>query len=268
MRIAFVGGGMMAEAMIRGLLGEGVAKTGDMVIGEISPERCVFLKEKCGISAVSDNVSAVKGADVVVLAVKPVSLGQVLKDLHGKIQKGQLVLSIVAGASIPRIADGLGYRVIVRAMPNMPAQVGEGVSVWTATAETSEDGKEMTHTILGSLGMEVFVGEEKYVDMATAVSGSGPAFVLLMIESLIDAGVHIGLPRELVEALVLQTVLGTASMAQKSERHPAELRNLVTSPGGTTAEGLLQLEQGGLRALFTEAVVAAYEKTKDLGGSV
>jgi len=267
MRIAFIGGGVMAEAMIKGLLGEGVAKTGDMIVGEISEERCALLKERYGISVVSDNVSATKGADVVVLAVKPVSLGQVLKDLHGRIQKGQLVLSIVAGASIARIADGLGYRVIVRAMPNMPAQVGEGISVWTATAETSEDGKEMARSVLSPLGLEVFVEGEKYIDMATAVSGSGPAFALLMIESLIDAGVHIGLSRDMAEQLVLRTVLGTTSMALKLERHPAELRNLVTSPGGTTAEGLLQLEQGGLRALFTEAVVAAYEKSKDLGRS-
>jgi pyrroline-5-carboxylate reductase len=152
-------------------------------------------------------------------------------------------------------------------MPNMPAQVGDGISVWTATAETSEDGKEMARSVLSPLGLEVFVEGEKYIDMATAVSGSGPAFALLMIESLIDAGVHIGLSRDMAEQLVLQTVLGTASMALKLERHPAELRNLVTSPGGTTAEGLLQLEQGGLRALFTEAVVAAYDKAKDLGGS-
>jgi len=264
-RIAFIGGGTMAEAMIQGLLKKGIVRANDVIVSDISTERRAFLKESYAVCAASDNVIAATGADIVVLAVKPGVLRQVLTELHGKIQQEQLVLSIAAGTVITTIAGGLDHRSIVRAMPNMPAQIGEGITVWTVTTEVSGNQKSSARLLLSALGKEVFVATEKYIDMATAVSGSGPAFVLMMIESLIDAGVHVGLPRELSEELVLHTMLGTTLLAQKAERHPAELRNLVTSPGGTTAEGLLELEQGGMRALFTQAVVAAYEKAKDLG---
>jgi pyrroline-5-carboxylate reductase len=264
-RIAFIGGGVMAEAMIRGLLKKGIVKPGDVVASDVSAERRTLLKESYRVKTVAKNVSAIKGADVVVLAVKPVTLGHVLLEMRGKIQTEQLVVSIAAGRTMDTIASGLGHGAVVRSMPNMPAQIGEGITVWTTAGEVTTEQKEKARSILSSLGKEVFVAEEKYIDMATAVSGSGPAFVLMVVESLIDAGVHIGLSRELAGELVLQTVLGTALLAQKSEKHPAELRNMVTSPGGTTAEGLLQLEQGGLRAMFAEAVVAAYEKAKELG---
>jgi pyrroline-5-carboxylate reductase len=256
----------MAEAMIRGLLDQGVVGPEDVAVGDISAERRALLEGNYGVEALQDNAVVVKGADIVVLAVKPVSFAGVLKELRGAIAPEQLVLSIAAGISISTITDVLGHGSVVRVMPNMPAQIGEGISAWTATAEVKESQKEAVRSLLSSLGREVFVPEEKFVDMATAVSGSGPAFVLMVVESLVDAGVHIGLPREQAEELVLQTVLGTALLTQKSGRHPAELRNLVTSPGGTSVEGLLELEQGGLRALFTQAVVAAYEKARELGG--
>lgn len=255
----------MAEAMIRGLLTIGVAKSGEVVVSDISAERRVLLKEGYGVRIATRNASAASKADVVVLAVKPAAMAQVLREMKGKLDEEQLVLSIVAGKTMGTIADGLGHNVIVRSMPNMPAQIGEGMTVWTASPEVKEEQRGMARSILSSLGKEIFVTEEKYIDMATAVSGSGPAYVLMVIESLIDAGVHIGLPRESAQELVLQTILGTALLAQRSDKHPAELRNMVTSPGGTTAEALLQLEQGGLRALFTEAVNAAYEKARQLG---
>ncbi len=149
-------------------------------------------------------------------------------------------------------------------MPNMPAQIGEGMTIWTATTETEQRQKELAHTVLGALGKEIYVADEKYLDMATALSSSGPAYVFLFIEALVDAGVHIGLPRNMAQELVIQTMLGSALTVEKTGRHPADLKNMVTSPGGTTTEALLQLEKGGLRSILLEAVAAAYKKCERL----
>ena len=150
-------------------------------------------------------------------------------------------------------------------MPNTPAQIGQGMVVWTATEAVSPEARDQVRSVLGALGQELYVDDEKYVDMATAVSGSGPAFVFLVMEALIDAAVHIGMRREMATPIVIQTMLGSALYAQTTDKHLAELRNMVTSPGGTTAEGLLALEDAGVRAAFAEAIVAAYEKAKRLG---
>jgi pyrroline-5-carboxylate reductase len=264
MKIAFIGGGVMAEAMIRGILDKGMVMAQDIVVSDISIERSSHLSKSYGVSIATENRSAAEKVEVIVLAVKPQSLAEVMEELKGHIQPQQLVLSIAAGATLAAIKQGLGHETIARAMPNMPSQIGEGVSVWTVTGETSEDHKEKARSILGALGKELFTPDEKYIDMATAVSGSGPAYILMIIESLIDAAVHIGLPHEMAEQLVLQTVLGAAKLVQETHKHPAELRNQVTSPGGTTAEGLLQLERGGLRALIGQAINASYEKAKAL----
>jgi pyrroline-5-carboxylate reductase len=149
-------------------------------------------------------------------------------------------------------------------MPNMPAQIGEGMTIWTATAETEQKQKELAQTILGALGKEIYVTDEKYLGMATALSGSGPAYVFLFIEALVDAGVHIGLPRDMAQELVIQTILGSTRTVEKTGKHPADLRNMVTSPGGTTTEALLQLEKGRFRSLLLEAVAAAYKKAQRL----
>jgi pyrroline-5-carboxylate reductase len=266
MQIAFIGSGVMAEAMIRGILDKGLAIPPNLVASDINSERGTLLNQRYGLTTTSDNCSAAKEAEVIVLAVQPHSLAGVMRGLGGHVQPEQLVLSIVAGANISIISQGLGHKTIVRAMPNMPASIGEGVSIWTATSEVSEIDKDKARSILGTLGKELFVGDERYIDMATAVSGSGPAYIFVIIESLIDAAVYIGLPHELAKELVLQTVLGATHLAQIRGKHPAELRDMVTSPGGTTAEGLLQLEQGGLRATLSRAIIAGYKKAKDLGG--
>jgi len=146
----------------------------------------------------------------------------------------------------------------------MPAQIGEAMTVWTATDETGKRQKEFARLVLRALGKEIYVSDEKYLDMATALSGSGPAYVLLFVESLIDAGVHIGLPRDIAHQLVMQTILGSTRMVQESGKHPADLRNIVTSPGGTTTEALLQLEKGRFRSVIIKAVSAAYKKAKRL----
>jgi len=199
--------------------------------------------------------------------VKPQDFPTAARDLRGVLAAGQTVVSIMAGVSLAALHDGLGHQAIIRAMPNTPAQIGEGMTVWTATEAVSASARENAHGILGAMGQELYVTEEKYVDMATAVSGSGPAFVFLVMEAMIDAAVHIGLRREMATEIVLQTVMGSARYAQASGRHPADLRNQVTSPGGTTAEGLLALEEAGVRAAFAQAIIAAYERARELGGA-
>ncbi len=264
MKISFIGGGIMGEAIIKSLLAKGVSKPGDIVVSDVSKLRRDVLKKKHGVKVVADNKEAVKGAEVVVLAVKPQELSKVMGELKG-LSPQQLVLSIAAGTTLESLQQGLRHSRLVRAMPNMAAQIGEGMTVWTATEEVNQKQKDMAQSILAATGKEIYVSSEKYIDMATAVSGSGPAYVFLVIEALVDAGVHIGLPREMAEKLVVQTVLGSARAVEVMGKHPAELKNMVTSPGGTTTEGLLQLEAGKLRSLLLQAVIAAYNKAKALG---
>lgn len=266
MKVSFVGGGAMGEAMVRGIIGRAVAAPSDITVCDIDAQRRIAVSQAHGTAATAHCGTAVHNADVLVIAVKPQNLAQLMTDLSGTLEPGQLVLSIVAGASLATLRVGLGHEATVRAMPNTPAQLGEGFTLWTASPDASEGQLAMARAILGALGREVYTTNERYLDMATAVSGSGPAYVFLVIEALIDAAVLIGLPRDIAEGMVLQTVLGSARLAQESGQHPAQLRDMVTSPGGTTAEGILQLEEGGLRALMAHAVIAAYEKAKALGG--
>ncbi|MBM3150466.1 MAG: pyrroline-5-carboxylate reductase, partial [Chloroflexi bacterium] len=228
MKIGFVGGGVMGEAIIKGVLAKGVARPVDIVVSDISKARRDLLNKQYGVKAVTDNRQAVDGAEVVVLAIKPQELHKVLGELKGLTAK-QLIISIVAGATLDTLCQGLGGEYVVRTMPNMPAQIGEGMTVWTATPEVSESQKGMAQSILAALGGELYVSAEKYIDMATAVSGSGPAYVFLIIEALTDAGVHIGLPRDMAEKMVIQTVLGSARSVKATGKHPAELKNRVTS---------------------------------------
>jgi len=218
------------------------------------------------VAVMNNNRLAVDKGEVVVLAIKPQNLIEVMAELKGQLKPTQLVLSIIAGARINTLCLGLNHSRVARVMPNTPAQIGEGISVWTATAEVTEQQKGWVGSILGAMGKEICVDDERYIDMATAVSGSGPAYIFLIIESLVEAAVHIGLPRDMAQELVLQTVLGSGHFMQKSGKQPAELRRMVTSPGGTTAEALLQLEKGGFSDLLMQAVSAAYNRAKGLGG--
>ncbi|MEA3441995.1 MAG: pyrroline-5-carboxylate reductase [Chloroflexota bacterium] len=262
MRIAFIGGGTMGEAMIRSLLTARIADPQDVKVSDISASRREWLNKEYKVRTLTDNKKAIKDADLVILAVKPQDLPQVMKSI--KILPGQLVLSIVAGASLSSLSQGLNHMAVIRAMPNMPAQIGKGITVWTATTEVNQEQKKIAQSIFSSSGEEIHVTDEKYLDMATALSGSGPAYVFLFMETLVDAGVHIGLPRNIAEKLVVQTVLGSAQAIPKMSKHPAELRNMVTSPGGTTAAALLQIEKGAFRSSILEAVAAAYNKAKFL----
>ena len=263
-KIAFIGPGVMAEAMIAGLLHKKLAKTENVVASGPREERGAELHNKYGINTTTDNSSAISQADVVVLSVKPQRLSEVMKGLKG-IHTDGLVLSIVAGASIKKISTGLKHKAVVRSMPNTPGQIGEGITVWTASNEVTDEQQEVARGILGALGEEVFVEDESYLDMATALSGSGPAYVFLFTEALIDAGVHMGFPRRIAEQLVLQTIKGSASFYEQAGRHPATLRNQVTSPGGTSAEALYYLEKAGFRTAISRAIWAAYQRSLELG---
>ena len=266
MKLAFIGGGVMGEAIISALLAKGIAQAADIAVCDIVARRRRHLERTYGIKAMDGSAPAIKGSDIVVLAVKPQEFPSAAQGIGGHLKADQTVLSIMAGISTGTIRDRLGHEAIVRAMPNTPAQIGEGMTVWTATAAVSPQRRRSVREVLGALGQEIYVEDEKYIDMATAVSGSGPAFIFLVMEALIDAAVHIGMRREMAAPIVIQTLLGSARYAQASGKHPADLRNMVTSPGGTTAEGLLALEQAGIRAAFAEAIMAAYERAKQLGG--
>jgi pyrroline-5-carboxylate reductase len=262
-RIAFIGGGAMGEAIVKCLLTKKVAVPQDMVVSDISAVRRKLLSSEYGVSTLADNKRAVENADLIILAVKPQNLPQVIEEIKG-LALNQLVLSIVAGATLSSLCQGLNHSSVIRAMPNMPAQIGEGMTIWTATTETGQGQKKLAQTVLDALGKEIYMADEKYLGMATALSGSGPAYVFLFIEALVDAGVHIGLPRDMAQELVIQTILGSTRTVEKTGKHPADLRNMVTSPGGTTTEALLQLEKGRFRSLILKAVNAAYKKAERL----
>ncbi|HLB11632.1 MAG TPA: pyrroline-5-carboxylate reductase [Dehalococcoidia bacterium] len=265
MKVAIIGGGTMGEAIASSLVRKGLAQAQTIVVSDVAQDRLKYLKDTYHVKTVDRNPEAAKQGQVVILAVKPQVLSQTLSEMVGIIRPNQLVLSIVAGATIDTIRKGLGHDAVVRAIPNTPAQIGQGITVWAATGTVNPNQRDMARQILGAMGKEVYVSEERYVDMATAISGSGPAYVFLFLEAFIDAAVHLGFQRPMAQDLALQTVLGSAMFLEKSGKHPAELRNLVTTPGGTTVEGLLALEEAGLRAAMVKAAVAAHEKSKTLG---
>ncbi len=256
----------MGEAIIAAVARNGIATPENIAVSEPVAGRRDHLSKTYRANVFDSAPDAVAGAEIVILAVKPQEFPTAGKELAGRLNGRQTVMSIMAGVPIKAIQATLEHEAIVRAIPNTPAQIGEGMTVWTATEAVPDAAREAVRSVLAVLGQELYVTNEKYVDMATAVSSSGPAYIFLVIEALIDAAVHIGLRRDMAVPMVLQTVLGSARYAQATGKHPAELRNQVTSPGGTTTEGLLALEEASLRAAFTNAVEAAYEKAKQLGG--
>jgi pyrroline-5-carboxylate reductase len=265
LKIGLIGGGAMGEAIIAAVTKAGVATAGDIRVADIAAQRVSYLGSTYGVQGAKNNTDAAQGSDCIILAIKPQDFDKAAPSIRDGIG-GATAVSIMAGVPLKSIGDGLGTSAVVRAMPNTPAQIGEGMTVWTATPEVAQDARAGVAQIFGALGKEAYVPEERYLDMATALSGSGPAYVFLFIEALIDAGVHVGLSRELATTMAIQTVLGSAKYAESTGRHPAELRNQVTSPGGTTAAALRSLEAGGFRGDILEAVVAAYERSRALGG--
>ncbi len=263
--IATIGSGVMAEAIIAGLLRGNLVAPEQIVASHPRADRREALARTHGVRTVDGNAAAVDGADVVILAIKPQMLARVGREIRGGLQPGQLVLSILAGATTRALTGHLGHREVVRSMPNTPAQLGKGMTVWYATPETSAEQREQAASLLGALGAQIEVDDEKLVAMATAVSGTGPTYVFLVMEALIDAAVHLGFARHIAHDLVVETLEGSTLFAKQSGMHPAELRNMVTSPGGTSAAALHELESGRLRTVLSEAVWAAFRRTVELG---
>ncbi len=280
-RLVFVGVGVMAESMIAGLLKRRLVAPAQLCGSHPRAARRAELEASYGIRVVESNREAVSreragdgddgeagspvSGSIIILAVKPQKLNGVMRELKGALEPGDLVLSIVAGASLETIAGELSHPAVVRAMPNTPAQVGEGMTVWTATAQVDDARRRQVGAMLGALGREMRVEEERQIDMATALSATGPTYIFLVMESLVDAGVHMGFSREVARELVLQTMLGSVRFAMESHKHPAELRNMVTSPGGTSAEAIYQMEKGSLRTVLSKAVYAAFQRAVTLG---
>jgi pyrroline-5-carboxylate reductase len=264
-KIAFVGSGVMAEAMIKGLLRQGLVIPSQIKASGPRPERGQELFDRYAVQTTVNNVEAVTGAEIVILSIKPQVLCPVLEELGGHVSSDALVFSIVAGAKMDTIQRMLHTPAVVRVMPNTPAQIGLGISVWAATGATTDDQRGQSLSILRALGEEVYVEDERYLDMATALSGTGPAYVFLLMEAMVDAGVHLGFSRHVSERLVIETLRGSVEYARQSPRHLAALRNQVTSPGGTSAEAIYHLEKGGLRTVLSRAIWAAYQRSRSLG---
>lgn len=265
MKLAFIGGGTMAEAILRGVLDAQVAAPTDVAIGEPRPERRQFLSSEFGVQAHQGNLDAAKEADLLILAIKPQDLPVIFQELGERLRPEQAVLSIIAGAKMSTLAKGFSHESIIRVMPNTPAQIGQGMSMWTCSPQVSEQQRDFTRSIVSTVGKEIYVDDEKYMDMATALSASGPAYVFMIIEALIDAGVYVGLPRDMARTMALQTVYGSTQLVMETGRHPADLKDMVVSPGGTTAEGLQVLERAGVPAAIVDAVNAAFQKSIKLG---
>jgi pyrroline-5-carboxylate reductase len=263
--IATVGSGVMAEAMIAGILRGGLVTPDQVVASHPRQDRREQLEREYGIRVVAGNVEAVETADVILFAIKPQMLARVGREIGPHLRRGQMVLSILAGATTAALTATLGHDQVVRAMPNTPARLGRGMTVWYATPETTDEQRAQAGALLGALGAQLEVDDEKMVAMATAVSGTGPTYVFLVMEALIDAAVHLGFPRHIAHDLVIETLEGSTLFAKQSGMHPAELRNMVTSPGGTSAAALHELESGRLRTVLSEAVWAAYRRTVELG---
>lgn len=264
MRVGIVGAGVMAEAMIAGLVANRADPAG-ILASHPRRDRRDVLAERHGIRTVSANRDALADAEVLVLAVKPQMLARVMRELRGRIAAEQVVVSIVAGATIRTLVEGLQHAAVVRAMPNTPSQIRRGITVWAASDACSGHQRDLARAVLRALGDERQVADEDFVAMATALSGTGPTYLFAVMEALIDAGVHLGFPRELAHDLVVETLIGSSEFAKRSALHPAQLRNAVTSPGGTSAAAIYELEKGRIRTVFSDAVWAAYRRTLELG---
>lgn len=264
MRVGIVGAGVMAEAMVAGLLADHVPPE-RVQASHPRRDRREALAARHGIRVMARNADAVADAEIVVLAVKPQMLAAVMREVGPALSGGQVVLSIVAGATLRTLSTGLGHAAVVRAMPNTPAQIRRGIAVWAASSACSAAQRDLARNVLRALGEEKEVADEEFVAMATALSGTGPTYLFAVMEALVDAGVHLGFPRELAHDLVAATLVGSAEFAARSELHPAQLRNAVTSPGGTSAAAIYELEKGRLRTVLSDAVWAAYRRTQELG---
>lgn len=266
--IAIIGPGVMGKTLALSLIRTGNLPPEQIAMAGPNTDRLNQLASELGVRTFSDNLAASNAADIVILAVKPQRLDEATQTLKGNLSSGKLVISILAGVPISVLEQKLATRCIVRAMPNTPARIGLGITVWTKAADVDEAQQQTAAQIMRTFGEEIFVADEAYLDMATALSGTGPAYVFLFMEAMIDAGVHMGFPRRIAEQLVVQTLRGSTEFYVQSHGHPAELRDDVTSPGGTSAEALYYLEKAGFRTAISRAIWAAYQRGIELGKGI
>ena len=264
-RIGFIGGGKMAEALAKGIINARLSSVDKIIASDVDNKRCQILEKDTGIKTTQENKKVTSESDIIILAVKPNIIGSILKELKNDITPKHLVVSIAAGIPLDFIESALnkGCRV-VRVMPNTPCLVGETAAGYALGKAATQDDGELVGEILNAVGKSYLL-EEKHLDAVTGLSGSGPAFVYTVIEALSDGGVKMGLPRDISTKLAAQTVLGSAKMVLESGMHTGELRDFVTSPGGTTIAGLHALEKGSIRNVLIDAVETATKKSKRLG---
>ena len=271
LHLAFIGCGVMGESMIAGLLRKNLVESKKISASHPRESRRGELKDRYKIAVFESNAEAARSVagrqqdSAVLICVKPQRLARVLNDLTGELSLDRLVVSIVAGATIEHLAEALGTAKIVRAMPNTPSQIGAGITAWTCTEAVADLERVHVRELLKALGKELFVETENMIDMATSLSATGPTYIFMVMEALTDAGVHLGFSRDMAKELVQETMLGSVKFAMESHKHPAELRNMVTSPGGTSAEAIYQMEKGTLRTVLSKAVYAAYKRAVELG---
>ncbi len=260
MKISFIGTGTMASSIIKCITEKGLYRKEDITGSGPRLKSLEEVKERYGINVTQKNIEAAKSVDIVILSIKPQVFPAVAEEIKEMLSDSQIVVSIMAGVDIETLQRELLHKKIVRAMPNTPAQIGEGMTVWTATKELREKEREEVKKIFSSMGKQLYFEEEQYVDMATALSGTGPAYIFLFLEAMIAAGVHLGFSRRDSKELVFQTTLGSVLFAINSEKHTSELRDMVTSPGGTSADALYEMEKGSFRTIIEKAVYSAFKR--------
>eukprot|EP00045_Choanoeca_perplexa_P015121 m.183353 g.183353 ORF g.183353 m.183353 type:complete len:461 (-) comp16893_c0_seq2:3456-4838(-) len=266
-RVAFVGAGKMAEAIMAGMIKSGKIPASEIMTVDTSPVRQKELQATYGTVPLATALDAFEAADIVVMAVKPQHMSHIFNAVQNKIaNKDVLVLSIVAGYTMDQLQRGLGVPLVVRAMPNTPALIRQAVTSWTRSPDVSNSQALVIRDLLMTFGRAIYLPEEEKMDMATALAGSGPALCQLMLEAMIDTGVHMGMPREQAYEMVTETMKGAVNLTIASKDHPSMLRNDITSPGGTTAAALYEIERGGLRTVMSDSIWAAYRRSRELGG--
>jgi pyrroline-5-carboxylate reductase len=264
-RLVFLGGGQMAEAIARGVIAAGLLTPDRIAASEIRSERRVYLENNVGIKVVPSNAEAVEMGDVILLAVKPQDTGIVLADIGRQVRPDQVVVSIAAGVPLSKLEAPFEAPVpVIRVMPNTPCLVGQGMAAIARGKHATAEHEARILSIFNATGKAVSV-PEKDLDAVTALSGSGPGYVAVIVEGLIDGGVRAGLARDIATTLAIQTVLGSAQLLLETGTHPAVLKDMVSSPGGTTIAGIHALERGGVRAALIDAIVAATERSRELG---
>ena len=268
-KLGFIGGGNMTEALLKGLLASSSVGPKDILVSDLLSDRLEYLNKEYKVKITDDSRKLVQKSDILILAVKPQVVGKVLESFSDVVDKHKIIISVAAGVSINFIEDildreGKNKISVIRTMPNTPALVQEGATAICGGGHSSKLDIKIAHHIFKAIGQTVAI-EETHMDAVTGLSGSGPAYIFMIIEALSDAGVKVGLSREVSNILTIQTILGSAKLARDGGKHPGELKDMVTSPGGTTISGLHMLEEGGVRTALMNAVERATQRSRELG---